>query len=1072
MLSRRLVCPVDNGISAYLYKIRAHAIGQGERTLASKTRALATWCLSFLLLTAGWTSLAEATPTNDELNALIKKREAFIAQGDYPNAVATALQVLELAKKLFGPESLQVATALNDLAILYQDTDKFEDAEKDYLEALRIDKKLLGDEDLEVATILNNLAGLYDVKGDYDKVEGLYQEALRIRRKTLAPDDTAIADTLCNLGSHFGFVGLYWKVEPYYLQAIEIYKKKLGADAPRVALALQNLGGLYEVLGDYQKGELSYQEALRAARKNYPNDHPLVVTITRDMGLLYDVEGEYAKAEVSLQEALRMAKAVYGEVHSEVATILIDLADLWGIGLNDYERAESFCQQAMQIDTKVLGSDSEAVAEDLASLGKIYYNTGQYQKGERLLNDAIQIEAKKSGADNINLAYMKNILGLLSWKSGDNDRAEQSYLQALPVLKKALGDEHPDVATLLFNLARLYHQSGQYAKAQPPLEEAVRIKEKAGVDDPFKLKFLNDLAYLNLDVDRPDQARAIATKAGDLQAGLLAKVLSFTAEKQRLAYQKNTDFFSVLAATHRNSLELATAVLRYKQVVLDSIMEDRAFYEAGKTAEERDLIDQLSSDKQQIGQLLLQDSKAAGEEVTKRVNALEEDIQGIESKLAANVAAAGQTRRSLAVTTEQITAALPPDTALIEYYRYRRYLSRDESAPAYGAIVLLRDHDPIVLDLVLTKDIEPLITRYLNLLKSESDSNDSILSDVLRKLDQQIWEPVESVLPANIRRVLISPDDQISFLSFATLLDSKQRLLAEKLNVEYVSAGRDLLESTRLVTNTNCVAFANPDFAKTNGAKVGQRRGARFRGSEKRSLTDMRFGELPHTTEEVNKLRDIFNDWGWTCSIFGAQEATKAALLQVRHPFILHLATHGFFAGSDPNQSDQSEVLVSGSGFGSKYFANPMHQSGLALVGANATLSAWRSNRDVDLGDDGIFTAEDASTLDLHGTWLVVLSACDTGQGEPSAGEGVMGLRRGFLEAGAQNLLMTLWPIEDKFTAQFMVEFYRAAHDTGNAPSALAAVQRAWLTKLRQEKGLGEAVRLAGPFILTFRGKP
>jgi CHAT domain-containing protein/Flp pilus assembly protein TadD len=1039
---------------------------------ASKSRALTSWYLSFLLLTTGWTSFSEAAPANDELNALIKKREAFTAQGDFPNAIATGEQVLDLAKKLFGPESLQVATALNDLAILYQDTDKYEYAEKDYLEALRIDKKLLGDDDLEVATILNNLAGLYDVKGDYDKVEGLYQEALRIRRKALAADDTAIADTLSNLGSHFGYIGQYWKVELYYLQAIEIYKKKLGPDAPRVALALSNLGGLYEVLGDYRKGELSYQEALRAARKNYSNDHPLVVTITRNMGLIYDAEGEYGKAEASLQEALRMAKAVYGEIHSEVATILTDLADLWGIGLNDYERAESFCQQAMQIDTEVFGSDSEAVAEDLASLGKIYYNTGEYQKGERLLNEAIQIAATKSGAESVNVAYMKNILGLLSWKSGNNDRAEQSYLQALPILKRALGDDHPDVATILFNLARLYHQSGQYGKALPPLQEALRIKEKGGVDDPFKLKFLNDLAYLNLDLGRPDQAQETATKAGDLQEILLAKVLSFTGEKQRLTYRKNTDFFSVLAATHRNNLELATAVLRYKQVVLDSIMEDRAFYEAGKTPEERDLVDKLTSDKQQIGQLLLQGSSAAGQEVTKRIDALEGEIQGIESKLASNVAAAGQTRRSLAVTTKQIAAALPSDTALIEYYRYRRYLSKEESAPAYGAIVFLRDHDPIVMELVTTKDIGPLITRYLDLLKSDSDSNDNILSEVLRNLDQRIWEPVESVLPANIRRVLISPDDQISFLSFATLLDSEQRLLAEKLTVEYVSAGRDLLESTGLVANTNCVAFANPDFTETISAKAGQRRGARFRGSEKRSLADMRFEELPHTAEEVNKLRDIFKDWGWTCSIFGAKEATKAALLQVRHPFILHLATHGFFEEGEPNEPEQSETLTSGSGFGSKYFANPMHQSGLALVGANATLSAWRSNREVDSGDDGIFTAEDASTLDLHGTWLVVLSACDTGEGEPSAGEGVMGLRRGFLQAGAQNLLMTLWPIEDAFTAQFMVAFYRAAHESRNAPLALAIVQRDWLIKLRKEKGLAEAVRLAGPFILTFRGKP
>ena len=110
--------------------------------------------------------------------------------------------------------------------------------------------------------------------------------------------------------------------------------------------------------------------------------------------------------------------------------------------------------------------------------------------------------------------------------------------------------------------------------------------------------------------------------------------------------------------------------------------------------------------------------------------------------------------------------------------------------------------------------------------------------------------------------------------------------------------------------------------------------------------------------------------------------------------------------------------------------------------------------------------------LDLKGTWLVTLSACDTGSGEARAGEGVMGLRRGFVEAGAQNLLMSLWPISDEFTVQIMSDFYESAHQSGNAPEALAKVQRHWLVKLRKEQGLASAVNLAGPFIMSSQGKP
>jgi CHAT domain-containing protein len=136
------------------------------------------------------------------------------------------------------------------------------------------------------------------------------------------------------------------------------------------------------------------------------------------------------------------------------------------------------------------------------------------------------------------------------------------------------------------------------------------------------------------------------------------------------------------------------------------------------------------------------------------------------------------------------------------------------------------------------------------------------------------------------------------------------------------------------------------------------------------------------------------------------------------------------------------------------------------------TLEAWARGEVPPTENDGIETAEDVGGLKLDGTWLVVLSACDTGLGVARAGEGVMGLRRGFVEAGAQNLLMTLWPISDQTTVQIMLDFYDAAEKSHNAPQALADVQRGWLVKLRKERGLSNAVRLAGAFIMSSQGKP
>jgi CHAT domain-containing protein len=115
-----------------------------------------------------------------------------------------------------------------------------------------------------------------------------------------------------------------------------------------------------------------------------------------------------------------------------------------------------------------------------------------------------------------------------------------------------------------------------------------------------------------------------------------------------------------------------------------------------------------------------------------------------------------------------------------------------------------------------------------------------------------------------------------------------------------------------------------------------------------------------------------------------------------------------------------------------------------------------------------LLTAHEVANLNLDHTWLVVLSACDTGGGEARVGEGVLGLRRGFAEAGAQNLLMTLWTADDAETTDLMQAFYREALRSGEAPGALARVQRASLDDLRKKSGLAEAVRKAGPFILSY----
>jgi CHAT domain-containing protein len=460
---------------------------------------------------------------------------------------------------------------------------------------------------------------------------------------------------------------------------------------------------------------------------------------------------------------------------------------------------------------------------------------------------------------------------------------------------------------------------------------------------------------------------------------------------------------------------------------------------------------------------------------------LEETVQQAEGQLALKVASPDQSRQAFGLAIGQIESVIPDNTILVEYVRYGYYLGKGRSEPRYAASVLLSGGSPLWIPLGKAADIEALARRYQLLVRHGSDDNE--LTANLQSLCLTLWSPIEKVLPNAIERVIISPDSQLNFLSFATLLDQQKHFLAEKYSIQYAASGRDLVRDLPPQKNHRVVLVANPEFDKqlAETAQVAKddlptESSGVLRGVQEREIANLSFVDLPGTEKESNNLQCEFEKWAWSTETLTGLNATKRALRQLHGPYILHLATHGFFESADsssdiaPNSSQRAELKVD---FDlSRFFENPMRGSGLALAGANSTIKAWKRGDAPSTEDDGILTAEDVSTLDLKGTWLVTLSACDTGSGETRSGEGVMGLRRGFVEAGAQNLLMTLWSISDEVTVGIMSDFYEAAHDTGNAPQALAEVQRKWLVKLRTEKGLAQAVNLAGPFIMSSQGKP
>jgi CHAT domain-containing protein len=312
-----------------------------------------------------------------------------------------------------------------------------------------------------------------------------------------------------------------------------------------------------------------------------------------------------------------------------------------------------------------------------------------------------------------------------------------------------------------------------------------------------------------------------------------------------------------------------------------------------------------------------------------------------------------------------------------------------------------------------------------------------------------VMRPLRPLL-GDTRRLLIAPDGSLNLIPFAALVDERNQYLIESYTISYLTSGRDLLRlQTSQRSESAPMVVANPAYgrAATSVARAGQNAAGFRSGGAGRRQSDpdqIYFQPLPSTRHEALAIKATLRK----ASMLLREKATESALKRARAPRILHIATHGFFLddqAAPPAETrgffDDDPLRASGLRF-SKWAAmveNPLLRSGLALAGAN-------QGRGGD--DDGLLTALEVAGLDLWGTKLVTLSACDTGVGEVKNGEGVQGLRRALVLAGSESQVMSLWPVLDTTTRDLMVPYYKALRQGKGRSDGLRQAQ---LRMLRSE---------------------
>ena len=997
----------------------------------------------------------------------------FCDMYEYAKAEPLHQRAFQIREKALGPEHPKTVESVSNLAALYVYMRQYAKAEPLSERAARVREKVLGSEHPDTADSLHNLGLLYYKMGRFAEAEPLYQRSLAIREKALGPEHPDTARSLDSLAVLSFDASDYAKAEPLYQRVLKIREKTLGPEHPYTARSLSHLALLYEAMGDYTRAEPLHLRTLEIREKMLGPENPYTAQSLANLALLYEEMGDYAKAEPLHQRALEIREKALGPDHPETADNLNNLSGHY-FRMGDYAKAELLCQRALKILEKTSGPEHPGTATQLDNLALLYEAQGHYAQAEPLHQRALTIREKALGPEHPDTATSVSGLAGCYDAMGDYAKAESFHQHALKIREKALGPEHPDTATSLENLAILFHKTGAYAKAEPLFRRSLQIREKViGPDHPDTAKVLNHLALLEIDLGNVKDAIPLLGRVRAAEEKHLSNILSFTSEAQRLEFQKTTNPYS-LAAALGSASTLAEIVLRQKGLVLDSLLEDRLVADASSDPKQRAVVEELHSAKERLTKLVMEVpedfSEMAHQHRDTDKEKLATQIEQLEGGLARQVAGLGRARRALGVTVPQVQSVLPQQSALIELLRYSHYLEKDKYEPCYGAIVISAKGEPGWVPLGGAAAIENNVVLYQKSVRGKTD--EATLSTVLRALEEQLWAPIEKALPPGIKTVIVSPDAELSFVSFATLLMPEDRFIGEKYFVRYVASGRDLLKEAKQTPGAKRTmqVFANPDFggiaADSRLTKVNT--GA-LRSVEMRNLKGISLPRLPGTEKESAKLEARAKKSDWHSQTYLGAEATEAELRQVNSPRILHLATHGFFLpeldlGKPKSAGDAIDVPKG-------KLVNPMHRSGLAMAGAQRTLEAWAKGEVPPIENDGVITAEEVGGLKLDGTWLVALSACDTGGGEARTGEGVMGLRRGFLQAGAQNLLMTLWPISDETTVQIMLDFYDAAFKSRNAPQALAETQRNWLVKLREKRGLLPSVQLAGAFIMSSQGR-
>ncbi|OFY84878.1 MAG: hypothetical protein A3F72_18010 [Bacteroidetes bacterium RIFCSPLOWO2_12_FULL_35_15] len=944
---------------------------------------------------------------------------------------------------------------LSTCGSVYYHTNEFTTAENYFLLASEKAKIVFGENDYHYSLPLFNLAGCYKEEGRYAEAEPLYMKSLPVLAEAFGQYSVEYTRCFYTLGSMYVDMAKYDYAESMCVAAVNFYKEKLGTADPEYLGALGTVGIIYQGQGKYDKAE-EIVLALLNYFKSLPNqEKETIETLQNNLGDLYRTMGEYERAEPILLEVIKTC-----DEHSLSAATILNNLGLVQKALGKFSESESSYKKSISIYKFLNKTNHPDYASPVNNLGELYRGMGRLQEAFNSFVEVLEVRRKMGGTEHPNYANALNNLALVEYKVGNLVDAEQHFLAAKEIYRKVLGEKHRFYANSLNSLASIYKEQGDLKKAEATYLECIKIyKENYGETNDTYGTYLGQLALIYHRMKRYDEAinltkkslEIIKNKLGEnhfnfieaeynlaeicLDAGKYKEAeiyylkaiqgYMFLIEKYfpSLSEKGKTEFYYTIYYSFEtyNSFviqmmdqfpkddhhilieQMFNNQLVYKSLLLKETGKTKIKVAASNNEELKKEYEQLIKMRENIVQqyrLSVEDIAEIGIDLP----ALEKEANDLEQKINSTSSLIITKSDSEKKSWKEIQKVLKSGECAVEMVQTQFYINQKWTDSIYYSAIII-DKICLTPKFVLLKNGNELennsIKKYRTLIKSKSD--DEFAYTIF-------WKPLKAAI-GNSNKIYFSPDGVYQQVNLYTLKNPEtKKYLIEETTISLLTNTNYLLETHVSSTSKKAEIFSYPDYDFTASS------------SEVKSIEPLsRYGfahlqELPGTKIEADAITKILETQNWKVNKHLQAEASEDAIKKIVNPKVLHIATHGFFL-EDVNENESNVIGIQAE----KARENPLLRSGLMLAGA---ASIARDSILDNTKEDGILTAYEAANLDLTQTDLVVLSACETGLGEVHNGQGVYGLQRAFMVAGAKAVIMSLWVVDDYATQELMSIFY------------------------------------------------